>query len=213
MAEPIPLDRVALAVLAGGAGSRMGHPKDRVRLGGAPALEHLHQRIDWPGPTLLVVARPGERPEGSEWFGRVTSDERPGLGPVSGILAALRGAETEWVIVTPLDMPAIGRQHLAWVCERASHEAEFSALLLEREELGRRRIESFPSLFRSAAAGAIGEYLARSERSVHGLAMLAGVRVVPVPPGWGDDVWTNLNTPADVARWHEGRGPDASRVP
>ena len=35
---------VTLAILAGGAGSRMGMPKAELRIGGRPILEHLLDR-------------------------------------------------------------------------------------------------------------------------------------------------------------------------
>ena len=43
------LSDVTLAILAGGAGSRMGMPKGQLILNGRPILEYLLDHLDWPG--------------------------------------------------------------------------------------------------------------------------------------------------------------------
>src|SRR3954467_7419583 len=102
---------VALAVLAGGAGSRMGGPKAWLEVGGRPILEHLLDRFAWPGPTLLVTAPGLERPPGHERFTIEATDSVPGGGPLQGILTALRALRaplpSRSVVVTTVDMPRV----------------------------------------------------------------------------------------------------------
>jgi molybdopterin-guanine dinucleotide biosynthesis protein A len=70
-----------LAVLAGGEGRRMGGPKGVLALDGRPILERLLDRLDWPGPTLLVTAPGREHPPGWRRFTNEVTDPVAGEGP------------------------------------------------------------------------------------------------------------------------------------
>src|SRR4051794_29668278 len=98
---------ITLAILAGGAGSRMGRAKGELRIAGEPILEYLLDRFDWPGPTMLVTAPGREHPTGWARFTREVTDPVSDQGPLRGILTALENATTEVVIVTPVDMPLL----------------------------------------------------------------------------------------------------------
>src|SRR5690348_11805056 len=109
---------VALAVLAGGAGSRMGAPKQGLRISGEPILSRLVRRAAWAGPTVLVLGVGGEAREGAEMFGVVARDGAAGEGPVRGVLTAIEACGARGVVVVPVDMPTIGARELGWVAER-----------------------------------------------------------------------------------------------
>src|SRR5689334_1084766 len=98
---------VALAVLAGGAGSRMGGPKQGLRIGGEPILARLARRANWSGPKVLVLGVAGEAGEGAEMFDVVARDEVAGEGPVRGVLTAVEACGAAAVVVVPVDMPNI----------------------------------------------------------------------------------------------------------
>ena len=195
-----PLDDVTLAVLAGGAGSRMGVPKGRMLLRGRPVLHHLLEQFSWPGLTLLVTGPGREHPPGWDRFGREVVDPVAGQGPLRGILTALENIRTPAVVVTTVDMPNIGPHHLRWVAGQIM-DSGINAAMTDRADGGDRRIEPFPSVFRRTFADVIGERLLRNRRSVHSLAGLPGVTVVPSPPDWPASTWINLNTPGDLLRF------------
>src|SRR2546430_7328455 len=88
-----------LAVLSGGAGSRMGGPKGSLEVRGKPILEYLLGRFQWRGQTLLVTAPGIGRPRGAERLDREVLDPVAGLGPLRGVLTALENASTEIVVV------------------------------------------------------------------------------------------------------------------
>jgi len=50
--------------MAGGQGQRMGMPKGLMRLNDVPILASLHNRLAWPGPTILVTTPGREKPPG-----------------------------------------------------------------------------------------------------------------------------------------------------
>src|SRR5436190_1357328 len=102
-----PVDTTTLAVLAGGAGSRMGRPKGMLEINGRPILAYLLDRIDWPGPTMLVTAPGRENPPGAERFDSEVSDDVEGEGPLRGVYTAITHATTPVVVVIGVDMPLV----------------------------------------------------------------------------------------------------------
>jgi molybdenum cofactor guanylyltransferase len=197
-----------LAVLAGGAGTRMGGPKDRVRLGGRPLLRELMERLRWDGPTILVASGGRAEMEGAEAFDVVAPDAVAGEGPVRGVLTALEATPSEAVIVVPIDMPGLVADALHWLWKETRSRPEARGVMLWRHARVGTTIEPFPSAFRRSIETDLRAFLERGQRAMRSLTGLAGVAVIDAPDTWGDRLWTNLNTPEDVARFHTGGAPD-----
>jgi molybdopterin-guanine dinucleotide biosynthesis protein A len=193
---PLDLRRVTLAVLAGGAGSRMGRPKALLRVDGRPILADLFDRFAWPGPTLLVTAPGRERPPGADRFGREVADPQAGLGPLRGVLTALEQFQTPLLVVTALDMPGVGRTQVEWLAEQLHDASQLQGLMTERMIATGPQREPLPLALRAEAKSVVAGHLAAGRRSLRGLASEATFAVVPAPP-WPESVWSNLNTPAD----------------
>lgn len=191
------MSRPTLAVLAGGAGSRMGRPKGELRVAGVPVLARLLNAVAWPGPTLLVTAPGRERPPGSERFDAEAIDAFADQGPLRGVYTALTAAGGP-VVVTTVDMPGVGRDVLDWLADTLGA----GVALMTRTADG--RIEPFPAAFAPAALATIERHLRDGRRSVHGLAGEPGVAVPDAPAAWPAATWTNLNTPADWASFVAG---------
>jgi molybdopterin-guanine dinucleotide biosynthesis protein A len=189
----LELRTVTLAVLAGGAGARMGGAKALLRVGGRPILEDLFDRFAWPGPTLLVTAPGRERPPGGERFGREVVDAQAGLGPLRGVLTALDHVATPLLVVTALDMPGLGRPQAEWLAARLHEAPDARGVMIRR---GVEQLEPLPLALRASARSAVQGRLAAGRRSVRGLASEAGFAVVTAPD-WPAGAWANLNTPAD----------------
>jgi molybdopterin-guanine dinucleotide biosynthesis protein A len=181
---------ITLAVLAGGAGSRMGRPKAELCVGGLPILQFLLKKWQWPGPTLLITAPGRQRPPGAALFDREVPDPVTGQGPLRGLLTALESAVTELVVFATVDMPGVGSPQLEWVASRCGP----SGTMICRE----RGIEPFPSVFRRSWIEMVRRRLEGGRRSVHGLAAEPGLVVVRAPDDWESSVWSNLNSPADL---------------
>jgi molybdopterin-guanine dinucleotide biosynthesis protein A len=194
----ISADQPTLAVLAGGAGSRMGQPKSLLQIQGRPILEMVSSQSDWHGPTLLVTSPSREHPPGWKLFQHEVVDEVGDQGPLRGLLTALRACRTRWLITTTVDMPSIAREHLDWL-HRQLHSAYAPkcGLMLGIGE----RIEPFPSIWRNDCASSIESMLNRGERSMRGLAKEPWVAIVQTPADWPAEVWTNLNNPDDLRAW------------
>jgi molybdopterin-guanine dinucleotide biosynthesis protein A len=191
---------VTLAVLAGGAGSRMGGPKSRLVIGGRPILGRLADRFAWRGPTVLVTSPGNERPPAWERFEAEVTDERAGEGPLRGVLTALARATTDAVAVVTVDMPGVGAAEVEWLVGRLAGVA----VMCSRTEDGVERVEPFPLVIRAAAREVVAGRLAAGNRSVYSLREEAGVSVVPAPAEWPARVWTNLNRPEDLEAFLRG---------
>jgi molybdopterin-guanine dinucleotide biosynthesis protein A len=93
-------------VLAGGASSRLGRDKRRLRLwgeGGPTLLEHTVAVLARLCADVVVVLN-----DADEWPGlpaRLVADVAPGGGPLVGIYSGLRAAQRDYARVVAADMP------------------------------------------------------------------------------------------------------------
>jgi molybdopterin-guanine dinucleotide biosynthesis protein A len=194
----IAKEQPTLAVLAGGAGLRMGQPKSLLQIHGRPILEMILSQCDWPGPTLLVTSPTREYPPGWKMFQHEAVDEVTDQGPVRGLLTGLRACKTRWLIAITVDMPGIARNHLEWLCGQLDGiDTAKRGLMLGIGE----QIEPFPSMWRNDCASTIESMLDRGERSMRMLAREPWVTIVQTPAEWPAEVWTNLNCAGDLRRW------------
>ena len=189
-------NEITLAILAGGAGSRMGRPKAELRVNGRPILEHLIERFAWPGPTLLVTAPGRENPPGAEAFDREAVDPAAGEGPLRGVLTALEGSATPFVLAAAVDMPALASVHLRELVESLRSHDGTLGLFPARLSDGRRQVEPFPGIFHVDAADVLRRRLAGGRRAVRDL--VGEERFVSTDVSWEPSAWLNLNHPSDL---------------
>jgi molybdopterin-guanine dinucleotide biosynthesis protein A len=187
---------VTLAILAGGRGERMGKAKGLLQIGDQPILSHLLEKFAWQGPTLLVTSPGRERPPGAEKFDVEVVDPAEGMGPLRGVLTALENLKTEVVVVASVDMPLIEREQLLWLVERIRPEAW--GMMIKVQE-----VEPLPCILRRSCAAIVREHLDGGNRSMNSLTAIEGFSVLRAPGSWNDDVWTNLNEPADLAAFEK----------
>jgi len=187
-----------LAVLAGGRGDRMGLPKSHLRVERKPILEWLLERMNWPGPTMLVTAPLVIHPPGSELFDCEAVDPIEGMGPLRGVLTALSHLSTPLMVVATVDMPCVNRDILTWLIEALAGHPGYKGVFCRARSRGIRHIEPFPSAFRAAAALPIKERLDNGRRSVRGLRTHNAFLALEAPPEWPAGAWTNLNTQSEL---------------
>ena len=193
MPTPPPPETLTLAVLAGGAGSRMGRPKSRLEIGGVPILSRLLDRLAWAGPTMLVTAPGVERPPGAARFDVEVIDPVADEGPLRGVHTALTCATTDAVVFVAVDMPAVTRADLEWFVAALAARPHALGVMALRD---RRTIEPLPCALRRSAGELVSGRLTSSRRSLHGLTddpRVARVDAAALP----DRVWLNVNTPAE----------------
>lgn len=173
----MPEPRLTGAILAGGAGRRMGgQDKGLVLLDGRPlvawVLEALAPQVD----DVLIVAN--RNTEQYRALGvRVVPDLRPGLqGPLAGLEAALAAATTPWVLTCPVDTPFLPEEFAARMVRGSASVATLEA----------RWQPVFACLPRSAL-GAVSALLDAGERRLR-----AGLEAAQAQPVALDDLAARL---------------------
>ena len=101
------------AILAGGQSSRMGRDKSALVLGGVSVLERVGSSM---APLVGRIRVIGDQVTESRGYA-VQPDLRPGLGPLSGIHAALTTAESSTVLVVACDLPFVTTELFAGLIE------------------------------------------------------------------------------------------------
>ncbi len=129
MSHPAPRHLVAEGfVLAGGASSRLGSDKSLVLLAQQPddsdqqpliaRAVHLLRSV---GLSVRIAgARDAASSAAFAAFAPVLPDEYPGLGPLSGVQAALLASRAEFNLFVPVDMPLVPHVLLAYLLRRAA---------------------------------------------------------------------------------------------
>jgi molybdenum cofactor guanylyltransferase len=115
-------------VLAGGRGSRMKADKARLEVGGRTLLEHVLAQVDDRFDEVLVSISAGQKsrlPAAIRATARFVEDEEPGLGPLGGILYALKAAKNDACAVVACDIPDIDLPLLRSLA-RAAGEADIA---------------------------------------------------------------------------------------
>lgn len=141
---------VALAILAGGKGERLGGvPKGLLRREGRTLIEaqlELGAGFD----EALVVAND---PEPYREWGRIVPDLLPGRGAPGGLHAALAHARSEWVLVLACDMPFVTSEVLEQLLEGQGPQIDVVAYQVDGS------LQPLPSLWRRAIAPEVGRLL------------------------------------------------------
>src|SRR5436305_9428440 len=94
-------------ILAGGASSRMGEDKSRLRLGGLTFVGRVAVAL---GPVVSSVSLVSSRPDAEAPGLPVVRDLYESRGALGGIHAALAGCRAPWAIVVSCDLPFVTRE-------------------------------------------------------------------------------------------------------
>lgn len=202
--------QVAGFILAGGASSRMGRDKGSIEVGGIPMLVRTAELVD-----PLVSRRAGVTviadPKRYEKLGlRVVADDRPGQGPLGGIVTALHLSPCPWSLILGCDLPYLSRDWLGCLLSRA---------VASRAELvvpeGPNGPEPLCAVYHKRCEASFLTCLARGVRKVTEAFAGRDVEVI-APEEWKPFdpqglLFRNMNTPEDLAEAQARfRGPAPS---
>lgn len=184
---------LVVAILAGGAGQRIGGGKPRRLLGGSRLLDHALTRAHSTAAPFILVARNPEQVEG--FAGTVVLDA-PGIeGPLAGLLSALTWAAdagADRVLTLPCDMPFLPFD--------LHHRLE-QALTLNlgvAVAASHGRLHPVCALWRTAVVSTLVRRAGEGRLSLRGLSEAVGCAVVDWPVEGGDP-FININTAEDLA--------------
>lgn len=181
-------------VVAGGHSARLGMDKRTARLGDISLLDRAVDLLAAVSDDVLVAARDSTGvPAGV----RVVPDALPDRGPMAGILAGLRLARWERLLVIPVDMPLLTPVFLRFLVD-ADPDA---AITVPRWQGG---LEPLVAVYHAACTPALAELVDRGTTAVHAFINSAGLRVhhvdEPEIRAHGDParLFLNINTPEDL---------------
>lgn len=187
---------MASIVLAGGRSRRMGVDKALLRLDGQTLLERAVTVAAAVSAPVFVVADRAHRYSIAN--ATVVADERPGEGPLGGILAGLRAAGAGCHLVVACDMPHLSAPLLTHLLDLCSAETDAVVPRLAG------RPEPLCAVYAAAAAARLRAQLDSGERAVHRSLEALRVRWVEEDEirRFDADLRSveNWNEPGDVAR-------------
>lgn len=179
-------------VLAGGKSTRMGQDKALLEVDGKPMLLHAIEKLKPHVRELLVIGDP--RRYGRIWP-EVLPDEIPGLGPLGGIVTAMGAARFDRLLVLAVDVPGVNERLL----ERLTRELPEDADALVPRHAG--QLEPLVAAYHRRSVAAFMDHITRSQLSMHGAledVRTAYLDINPGEDGWPEDLFRNLNSPADL---------------
>ncbi|WP_341863429.1 molybdenum cofactor guanylyltransferase MobA [Gymnodinialimonas sp. 57CJ19] len=178
---------ISAVVLAGGQGRRIGGDKAHVLLAQKPLWRHVADRISPQVKSLAVNA-----PEPFDGY-RVVADSLPGLGPLSGILAAMHWAQSQGatrVLTVAVDTPFLPTD----LGKRLS--AAKAPIAMARTADG---VHGTTALWDVPLAQGLEAFLQGGGRKVTAWAMGHQVAYVDFPDA-NPPPFFNVNTPEDLAQ-------------
>jgi molybdenum cofactor guanylyltransferase len=192
------MQRVDTAViLCGGASTRAGRDKELLPCGGTILPMAIARKLETAFREIIIATnRPGLY-EGSGFT--VVEDIVKGLGPLGGILGALRASTGDYAYVTAGDMPYPNLDYISWM-KKLLESGEFEGIATRE---GEGHAEPFNSIFSPGCAASIEESLARGERSVsrfirgrERFLLVEEKTARAFSPDWS--MFWNINTRAEV---------------
>lgn len=179
--------RLTGVVLAGGASTRMGRDKATLAVGGQRLVDRAIATLE-PICVRVVVAA-GSR--------RLTNvdveqiDDGEGEGPLAGIVAGLRAAQTPLAAVIAVDMPAASPALLRMLAHRWRGEPA----VVPRSPRG---MEPLHAVYATDAEPAFSGELAARQYAVREAVVRLGAAIIPAGEDVYGDFARNLNAPADL---------------
>lgn len=177
-------------VLAGGNSSRMG--RDKALLPGLfrYVVDDVAESVRTATGNVTLIGDPGRY---DELDYPCVPDLRPGMGPLSGLEAALVSGNSNLNLVLACDMPAVEVAHLRALLARAL--ASNSNCIATQDVTG--KLHPLCAVYKKECLPVIQCRLDGKRLSLMGLLDELVTEYVRVP-------WTveNINTPEDWARWN-----------
>ncbi len=179
-------------VLVGGRSSRMGSDKAFLETGEGPLASKVGAVA---GKVCSQVALVGDPQKYASLGFPVVPDNFPGLGPLSGIEAALKASTSDWNLIVACDMPALD----SGIFELLFAEAADSDCAVPRHADG--RMEPLCAVYHRRCQPAIEAALTSGIRKVTEALRVLTVRYVQTDR---EEAFANWNTPQDLIAHRHG---------
>lgn len=192
----IDSNNIRAVILCGGSGRRMGHrDKGLLPLAGRPFIDYVIERIT---PQVKAVAINTAHHDDYRHYALPLLHDSPagGLGPLAGLLAALRHTPSEWLLVVPCDTPQLPHDLVCRMVEAVTTSGKRLCSVSDGE-----RLHGVILLAHRELADSLASYLEQGERRVQEWLM----KNDPAIADFSDqpEAFINLNTPEQLAQLEE----------
>ena len=184
-------------ILAGGRSTIMGYNKEDLVINGERLLYSLHDTLRRHFTRVIVVSNTLAGRDTRELL--VVSDELVGLGPLGGIHAGLKAAQSRYSYVLACDMPHLNMDYVSFLLSRLpSPDREISALVTA---FGC-RMEPFNGFYNRSLVDPIRAFLATGKKSLTEFLRSQNALLVDEETArcfsqdWS--MFANINTPSDL---------------
>jgi len=183
--------RVAGFVLVGGRSSRMGRDKARLVVAGQLLVERVARSVSAVSEETFLVG-PSHLYRDLQW--PCLDDERPSLGPLSGIETALASAKGDLNLILACDMPDVTPTLLNELIAEA--HASRSSCVVCRDAAG--IVQPLCGVWTAGSLPAVRRALGLGRLSVQKLITeIAAVSIDSI------EILSNVNTPAEWDAWQQ----------
>lgn len=170
----------------------MGRDKALITLDGRTLLDRALDLLEPEVQELLVIGDP-------QRYGHVgpfvIGDDIPGVGPLGGIITAMRYASHDRMLVIACDMPNLTPEVLRFLKANLQHDAH--ALVPACDG----RPEPLAAAYHRRCRSAFESCVAQGEWKVSNALEQVGatfVQICPGEDGWPETLFRNINTPNDL---------------
>lgn len=181
-----------------------GREKALELAGGLPLVGHVRTRLAPQVGRILISANRHADAYG-RWGDLVVADEQAGLGPLGGLVSALKCVDTPFTFCCPGDAPLLST---TLVARLAAAMRESPADLAVPHD-GERRQPLF-MLLRTSLRSALGDFLQGTGRAVH--AWIEMQRSIQVDARCDRESFVNVNAEADLLRLDRVLSPTGMRA-
>ena len=179
-------------ILAGGKSSRMGRDKSQLKIGDTTFSIKLLDDFSQYFENVYLSVAANSQLNGSN----IIKDENAGLGPLSGLMAAIKGTKGDSVFICATDMPFADPKLAVRLTELLE---DFDACLVKRNN---GKVETAFSVFSKHILSQVNDELNTGNRSIMGLVDRINARVVDESELGviSDNAFLNVNTLEDYEK-------------
>lgn len=153
---------LTVVILAGGKGSRLGgQDKGLLEWQGKTFIEHLLQTIEPVTKNIIINANQNIEVYRQYGYPVVSDDIQGYAGPLAGMLAALRTADTSYILTLPCDAPLTSPDIIGRFCE--AHEEKQHKLYIAGTADG---LQPVYAMLHHSLVDKLQRYLAGGNRKV-----------------------------------------------
>lgn len=182
------IDKVTVAILAGGQGRRFGgQDKGLVSVSGMPLIEHILEQLR--AETANIVINANRNQERYKGYGYpVIEDTMPDYqGPLAGFASVMTNLNTEFLLTLPCDAPRIPDNYVSKMLARQKETGAEIVVASDGE-----RLQPVHSLIANRLLPSLLAFLSRGERKID--RWYAEHNMVTLDFSDTPDVFHNLNT-------------------